>query len=57
MCRIGKVARNVTAEVESGQIMKSHVDHDEDLYSISNEAHQRILRDLLRLAFYLEISL
>lgn len=57
MCRMGKVGRNGTAEVEGDQFTKSHVGHDEDLYSISNETHQRILKELIRLAFYSERSL
>lgn len=30
-CRTGRVARNGTAEVDSGQIMKSCVGHNEEL--------------------------
>lgn len=57
LCAGWKVGRNGTPEVLSDQFTKNHVGHDEDLYSISNETHQRILEEFIRLAFYLERSL
>ena len=51
MYRMGTVARNGAAEVERGQVMKSHAGHDEDLYSIRNKNCQRIVREWIRLAF------
>lgn len=43
----GKVVRNGIADVEGDQIMKGHVGHDEDLYSVSDENHQRFLTELI----------